>query len=568
MRTYYHIQTAVVFLWILYKESSGQGSANKTKVNCGPGDYINRDANACRPCGIATFNPFPNAEVCFPCPEGQTTEVIGAKYHGDCIGPCEKVQFPCQLTATYGVPGQCNKYFQCSHGGGLLSVQMCPSGTFFNPFRKVCDIYLNMECTPNNCPDDFVSRLEAYSEEPSTTTISTTTKAFVTHKQTKPCGDVSLPCTIGTTWPSPGRCDKYIECAGGMEFLERPCPIGTMYSDFHKSCGRDIQCIPRDCNGNEIGPTYPTFPVRPTTKTKKPTQLTSPEVKTTDTESPSPTTSTTTTTTTTVTTTTTPTTTTTLPIFPNITSDPGIVVTYKGEGNKSSEQEDGSQSYKMLVILAILILVVLIVAVVGGLCMWKRRAIKRSSGPETESWSFNCPLHVPKCTWEIPFTFQCPLRRKRRAQRHVDNPEYVWKTEDAYAEINEQHVGRTLPKKPNIPLPEVPNEDPIYNSIPDVVHEHRPKNATWGEEDPGPKHHHHESRKAHETLAVSPQNNSASHHSPKQHSPKHHKPRHGGHAGQGGRTKHGHGRRARENSTKELISPGAKDSNTYSHAWD
>ncbi|OXA57736.1 integumentary mucin C.1 [Folsomia candida] len=226
----------------------------------------------------------------------------------------------CPVGNVYWPHVNCTLFYVCRPQGGVLLVDFCPSGLYWNQGAISCDWPFNVPECENGptrppytiAPTSPTTTIPTTTEPTTTTTTPTTTTPTTTTPTTTVPTTTNGPSTTTTApvdeicppganfWPHPYNCSMYYICMGNDYYL-LVCPVGYYFNPVWDNC--DLPVNVPECDGGTY-PTGPTTTEVTTVITSTPT--TTPPTTTTPTTTPPTTTTLPTTTTTTPTTTTRP----------------------------------------------------------------------------------------------------------------------------------------------------------------------------------------------------------------------------------------------------------------------
>ncbi|XP_016951059.1 uncharacterized protein LOC108025223 [Drosophila biarmipes] len=182
------------------------------------------------------------------CPEGSFFNAISKSCRMDHRGSCTPQRVICEEGELQADSDDCAAYLNCI--GGVLVKEQCPSGSYFEPIFKVCQLDENgvcssasSECTegevqvdPSNCAGYLNcqnGKLEAKTC-PSGSYFEPTYKVC-TVDLNGVCVEPPAKCTDGQLNLDPNNCAGYLKCIDG-EFVEKQCSGGSYYDPQLGAC--------------------------------------------------------------------------------------------------------------------------------------------------------------------------------------------------------------------------------------------------------------------------------------------------------------------------------------------
>jgi len=189
------------------------------------------------------------------CPDGSFFNGISKSCRMDHRGSCKSQREICVEGELQADSDDCAGYLNCI--GGVVVKEKCPSGSYFEPIFKLCQLDENGVCSspssecnegevqvdPSNCAGYLNcqnGKLETKSC-PSGSYFEPTYKVC-TVDLNGVCVEPPAKCTEGQLNLDPNNCAGYLKCING-EFVEEKCSSGSFYDPKLETCLVDSEGV-------------------------------------------------------------------------------------------------------------------------------------------------------------------------------------------------------------------------------------------------------------------------------------------------------------------------------------
>ncbi|XP_037707373.1 uncharacterized protein LOC119545693 [Drosophila subpulchrella] len=199
------------------------------------------------------------------CPDGSNFNGISKSCRMDHRGSCTSQREICVEGELQADSDDCAGYLNCI--GGVLVKEKCPSGSYFEPIFKLCQLDENGVCSspssecnegevqvdPSNCAGYLNCQNGKLETEscPSGSYFEPTYKVC-TVDLNGVCVKPPAKCTEGQLTLDPNNCAGYLKCIDG-EFVEEQCSSGSFYDPKLETCLVDSEgvCVTKIKHCNE-----------------------------------------------------------------------------------------------------------------------------------------------------------------------------------------------------------------------------------------------------------------------------------------------------------------------------
>ncbi|OXA61151.1 uncharacterized protein LOC118434220 [Folsomia candida] len=130
-------------------------------------------------------------------PEEEEEELRGLRGQANPLAALHQSAVKCATRGSYGVKNECSKYIECRKQGAITATRYCPSGKFFDHFKRVCMFSGDAFCK-DTCPQD------------------------------------------GVKFVDPSDHKGWLECVNGVP-MPKPCRNGEVYSQSSMRCEHDAE---------------------------------------------------------------------------------------------------------------------------------------------------------------------------------------------------------------------------------------------------------------------------------------------------------------------------------------
>ncbi|CAF0920315.1 unnamed protein product [Brachionus calyciflorus] len=160
------------------------------------------------------------------------------------------------------VENDCSKYYRCSNG--VLSVQSCQSGLYFDTTTKTCNWATYVSCAPAATPKCDLSLdltptgydcSKFYRCINGVLSVLTCPSGYLFDRNTKSCNPANLVTTCNNVYCNSGidltpvgsDCSQFYRCINGVQ-ATLTCPSGYLFDRSLKVCNPSNQVVCNTCN--------------------------------------------------------------------------------------------------------------------------------------------------------------------------------------------------------------------------------------------------------------------------------------------------------------------------------